>query len=594
MSQLSDNSSDLVVLLHAYTKSAGDLDWVRRQIAKQGPYRGADVIAPTLPFGLLSMARPEDVLVDVLAQIDNAWTKRSDAGKPYRRILLVGHSMGALFLRKLYVIACGENTQAPFEKRLKALLLQRNLQGVDKPRQWAGEVDRIILLAGMNRGWTISHHMSLLRALTMKIGVAAGQVLSWVRGRPPIIFSIRRGAPFITQLRLQWLAMRQARGDKGVGDALTVQLLGTIDDLVAPEDNIDLVTGREFVYLDVPASGHENIVQMDDTDAGRARVAVLQAAVSASPEQLERQQVLPADSIFQPEPDITDVVFVIHGIRDQGYWTHKIARRVIAQGRDKRRRVRSVTSSYGYFPMLSFLRPGARQQKVEWLMDQYTEARARYPRATFTYVGHSHGTYLAAKALHDYPAARFQRIVFAGSVVNRDYHWHDFIPSQTDGVLNFVASADWVVAFFPNAFQRLQIQDLGSAGHDGFSEARRLPELIEPTRSAGGAGEGTGGPVTARFLVGGHGAALQEKLWDAIAGYVLGDDMVVPRDVEMAHRHPWWIDYPARVAPLIWAVLGTILIWLLYQIIGLPIAEWLKTVVVIGYAALVWLVLTRV
>jgi hypothetical protein len=201
---------------------------------------------------------------------------------------------------------------------------------------------------------------------------------------------------------------------------------------------------------------------------------------------------------------------------------------------------------------------------------------------------------LAAKALHDYPAARFQRIVFAGSVVNRDYRWHDFIPRQTDGVLNFVASADWVVAFFPNAFQRLQIQDLGSAGHDGFSAARRMAELTEPTRSAGDAGAGTPGAGTARFLVGGHGAALQEKLWDAIAGYVLGEEMVVPAEVEMAHDHPWWIDYPARVAPLIWVALAAILIWLLYQIIGLPIAEWLKTIVVIGYVAMLWFVLTKV
>ena len=56
-------------------------------------------------------------------------------------------------------------------------------------------------------------------------------------------------------------------------------------------------------------------------------------------------------------------------------------------------------------------------------MDRYAEARARYPRAELDYVGHSNGTYLAAKALHDYPAAHFKHIVFAGSVVRRDYDW---------------------------------------------------------------------------------------------------------------------------------------------------------------------------
>jgi hypothetical protein len=44
-----------------------------------------------------------------------------------------------------------------------------------------------------------------------------------------------------------------------------VQLLGSIDDYVAPNDNIDLVSGGEFVYLGVPSSGHKSVAQ----DAGR-------------------------------------------------------------------------------------------------------------------------------------------------------------------------------------------------------------------------------------------------------------------------------------------------------------------------------------
>lgn len=35
-------------------------------------------------------------------------------------------------------------------------------------------------------------------------------------------------------------------------------------------------------------------------------------------------------------------------------------------------------------------------------------------------------------------------------------------------MLNYVASGDWVVAFFPKAMELLGIQDIGSAGHDGF------------------------------------------------------------------------------------------------------------------------------
>jgi hypothetical protein len=109
----------------------------------------------------------------------------------------------------------------------------------------------------------------------------------------------------------------------------------------------------------------------------------------------------------EPDADVTDVVFVVHGIRDKGFWTQKIARTIKRHAGD-RQKIGSWTESYGYFAMLPFILRSVRRRKVEWLMDRYTEARARYPYATFHYVGHSNGTYLAAAALQLYPAARFQ------------------------------------------------------------------------------------------------------------------------------------------------------------------------------------------
>ncbi len=154
-----------------------------------------------------------------------------------------------------------------------------------------------------------------------------------------------------------------------------------------------------------------------------------------------------------------------------------------------------------YFPMLSFLQPGARQEKVEWFMDRYTEARATYPTAKFHFIAHSHGTYLLAKALLDYPSVRFNQVVFAGSVVQRNYQWQKFIPHRVKSVPNLVATADWVVVFFPKALQSIGIQDMGSARHDGFQVAKMQPRVIEPDT----------------YIVGGHGAALQEAMWDSIA-----------------------------------------------------------------------------
>jgi hypothetical protein len=68
---------------------------------------------------------------------------------------------------------------------------------------------------------------------------------------------VHRGSPFITNLRLQWLALRRWKIQQGLQpiEALTVQLLGTVDDLVPPDDNLDLVTGKNFVYRTMPFSG---------------------------------------------------------------------------------------------------------------------------------------------------------------------------------------------------------------------------------------------------------------------------------------------------------------------------------------------------
>src|SRR5205807_2775131 len=140
----------------------------------------------------------------------------------HTHIYFVGHSIGALLCRKVYVTAQGETPDAPFEQELQG----------EVSRPWAKRVRRIILLAGMNRGWRISHHLSMSKAIMMSIGVCAGRIKEFLTGKKLLIFQNHRGAPFLTQLRLQWLAMRknlmQNRGEPGWEELVTVQLLGSI------------------------------------------------------------------------------------------------------------------------------------------------------------------------------------------------------------------------------------------------------------------------------------------------------------------------------------------------------------------------------
>ena len=65
-----------------------------------------------------------------------------------------------------------------------------------------------------------------------------------------------------------------------------------------------------------------------------------------------------------------------------------------------------------------FLIPQLRRKKVAWLIEKFMEARAKWPYAKFNYIGHSHGTYVLAKALELLPKMQFHNVVFAGSVAS--------------------------------------------------------------------------------------------------------------------------------------------------------------------------------
>jgi pimeloyl-ACP methyl ester carboxylesterase len=561
----------LFVLLHAYTANAQKFCHVCRILNEElgDPY----ILIPEFPADLFSTANPLVIVRDVVRLID-----RIDKERRFNEIILVGHSLGALLARQVYVCACGEKEKAPFEKELADFR---------QAREWVEKVNRIILLAGMNRGWQISHHLSPLTALAQSAGVILGNLMTLV-GRKPLIFNIRRGAPFITQLRIQWLAMRYESRNGGGGNALTVQLLGSIDDIVSPDDNIDLVTGRDFIYLDVPKTGHASIIVMDKTPEGSKRTNIFIRALKESHEELRKSQDIPDDQLLPgPFPDIKNVIFVIHGIRDRGFWTKKIARRIRALGGNHA--YATETSTYGYFPMLPFLLPFYRRNKVEWLMDQYTENLALYPKAKFHYVGHSNGTYLLAKALQEYPSCRFKHVVFAGSVVRTDYRWSDRVNKhQVEKVLNFVATGDWVVAFFPKLFQVLRWQDLGSAGHDGFKfQEQRLSDFIAVDESRT--------IEQVQYIQGDHGAALKEENWDAIANFILSGQVSPPQLPQslLKNRQEQFIALVGKAPYLVWIIIFLFVFGIGRIILSFDLAEWQRTVLFVIYIWLIWRILSR-
>ncbi|MEN1834970.1 alpha/beta hydrolase [Pseudomonas lijiangensis] len=589
-----NNSGDgvLVVLLHAYVRQASNLKAVSDSIQELWPK--ARVWCPELPTGLFSRVDPDEIVCRLLVGVEDQIDLASSEGRPVTSIVIVGHSVGGVIGRKLYVAACGETSEAPFEH----IYHQQGFKsenGLLSARTWAPLVTRIVLLAGMNRGWQISHHMNPIRAIGWRLGVVMGYIFRFFTGRWLQIFKLRRGAEFITQLRVQWLKRPRFRGE-----TLVVQLLGSRDDVVSPEDNIDLVTGSDFIYLDVPFSGHADVVDLQDAQYGYGREKVLKEALSLSKKDLQTAEVIPADEqLFVTNPNIDNVVFVIHGIRDQGFWTQKIARRVRTLAAQDALRAKALnvatkpsewateTSSYGYFPMLPFLLPWYRRNKVEWLMDKYTEALARYPNAKFSYVGHSNGTYLIAKALELYPCCKFENVVFAGSVVRVEYDWRKLLDAnqpRVKNVLNLVATSDWVVAFFPKLFQFLGWQDLGSAGHDGFKTFKNSNGLFQ-----------------VQYLKGRHDAGIKEQEWDSIARFVLDGKLSTKKTINSVPERNVIVEFLGRMPYLVWGLIFIFIYcgWTLIEgLIPASISDpetrgMLKGLGLSSYVVLIWLALTR-
>ena len=486
--EIRGKSDTLVVMLHAPLSCPENFQDVKKAVAEQNC--DADLLVPRLPFNITSNVDPIALSIAVLEAIDNAELHRQErVGQGYLEIILIGHCAGALIARKVYLLARGQYDEATYNTKLEH-------------RSWAEKVTRIIFLAGINRGWSIGKNLFWPRTaffhFCLMVAALSNTGQFWQ--------ACRRGAFFITELRIQWLSMLK-HSDR---TPLTIQLLGTIDDVVTQNDDIDLQTGKDFVYLEVPNSGHRSIIDFKGEE-GYVRKHIFQHALNASEQLLKQEnelQIAPEHEIVE---DIKNVTFIVHGIRDHGFWTNRVARRIQRTARKQGEKYITITSSYGYFPMWPFIFSYfKRQLNVRWLMDQYTAALAKYPNAKFSFVGHSNGTYLLASALKNYPSCRFERVLFLGSVVPTTFPWDQMIAQgRVKEVRNLVATNDWVVAIFPGVYEQLGLYDLGKSGSEGFRSDLPVDQQ--------------------KWLSGTHNAGTKENNWQSIADFIVkGSSTPVP------------------------------------------------------------------
>ncbi|WP_165070123.1 alpha/beta fold hydrolase [Paludisphaera rhizosphaerae] len=610
-------SLDLVVLVHGWGYPWDRLRDLRRVVLEE--YPDADLLAPRYPASWGSNrwvveggARPRSRFLEILRRLSwpirfiwaffrnlTCWLSRADAariaadlsdaiqeavdaraqrpGDGYRKIVLIGHSVGALMIRKAYVYGRGQVQDCP-------------TQLVRGKKPWPGLVERMVLMSSMDRGWTLTvrpEYMSrplywffrLIQRPARKAGLGK------------LIFATLRGSPFIGNLRVQWSNLNAT----AEGYPLTILLVGKYDNMMKESDHQDvLLAGDKFCSLVVTSDGIERSKQTGHYDILR-----FTPGPGHSPESCEKRERLFRTAIADPvgeigpqtavenrrRDEVTRVVYLVHGIRDYGDWVDAVAEKLKDVARAEGMPEDSLVvrkGKYVYFSLLNFLIPRDRLKVTREFMDSYTQDVAQFPNARrrFGFVGHSHGTHMLAQAMRDYKACRFERVALTGSVVDRDYEWDEFeAEGRLQDLRNDVATRDWVVGLFPAFHEQLRRVFrrprgvLGSGGLTGF------------TRDVANRNQFT--------VDGGHGAALDPRNHESLSRFILLGPKAGAASfpIELKPQKPEEnLQWVTKISGLVWFGILLALLLLLaftYYLTKFLLGWWIGVLPTAGWAALV-------
>lgn len=571
--------------------------------ALQADLPAAEFWMPSLSLPMFCMDSPERIAEELFRKVDVYVRGRPEV----TTITLLGYSAGSLLARRLFCMAHGVGHADETNSAAAP---------------WAHKVQRLVVLAGITRGWEFSTAAPAHVRFLSPVLFGLARFIGFLKGfgqppdrRYPFIWRIQRGSPFVVSTRIQYVRVieslrgrishqEQSPGLTAAGIPSTVFLLGARDEYISPADCTELGPRSEFVYIELPGTNHaQAIVMHGETGEVRIRRQRVVSALQDSFADLSKESwaVPPEDiddyldpmdlagsesSKVQEPGRVEHVVMVVHGIRDDGFWTKRVAREIKSLARELQISVRAPTPSYGYFSMWDFIMPGGRERAARWFMERYADIQSHFPGARISFVGHSNGTYIAARALLLCPDIKLHRVVLAGSVLRCSYDWSR-VDGQVHQVLNYVGSADSVVAFLPAAFEKLGLRamDVGGAGAFGFDYAK------EPWRSK------LSFPLNEiQYVQGGHGAAIGEKFWPEIAAFVLSGKAPPTHGEERVG----WLKGLYRVAPVFTVAGGavaavlltaplTAAIWTSLQL-GVPAETTMLTVVaVLGGLGISWL-----
>lgn len=435
----------------------------------------SDILKIRANLALFSNADPNEMASQIGGLIDAQYQRKYRAtGEKYEKIILVGHSIGALWLRKAVL-----NASAGF--------------GLDRPgltnkvassdSEWRTKLERIVLLAGINGGFDRN----------LSIWTIIGTWLLEYLGIGKLLLSMERGAPFVETLRLEW--MRLIRAPFGIAAPFSVQLIGDADWAVPPDNDIDLeaqigeVSNTNHAIIDVGGASHISILDMaliEDSDLllqSRRAYCFIDALTLSKQDLRDRtlgQRVEIVGAEAKRRAAIKRVIFLYDDNRNQDLWIEPFgfaAKRVLGERDD----IFVARASVPHLSRFSFLVNlfGRRENALKWWNAKFTELCADHPNANISVVALANGSWIIGRALNENRAMSIQTAFLCGSILPRDFDWDRIVKEGRLGIVcNTLSSEDLYIAVFGGLIhwlcenipfiKKMRYFGLGDSGMRGF------------------------------------------------------------------------------------------------------------------------------
>lgn len=438
-------------------------------------FPNADVLKLRIDNALFSNATPSEISAQINDLIKAQFEKKLKSNKPYKKVSIVAHSIGALFAKSalLYASAGFGLGRPNFANQITF-----------KDANWRTKLDRMVFLGGIHSGFDRFHN----------IWISFATFLFEFMGIGKLILACENGKPFVEILRHEWIDL--LRHPKGKNAPICIQIAGDDDWAIPAENYYELETqiedhiNSDFFSFQIGGTSHLSILDMAQSDdeelsinARRAQILIDSLQYSIS--ELESISFFAPIEHLKPKYEarqkIERIIFVYDDNRHKDVWNETI-NQAFKRMFSTCENLLIAHESPPILSRFSFILNifGRREKSLRWLQNHLTKLKSQYPNASLSIIAINNGTWICAKALEENLALKIQTMFLTGSILPREFQWDNLVKQGRLGLLcNCLANEDLFCAIIGGFYAwlrrnipligRLRCFYLGDSGFAGFN-----------------------------------------------------------------------------------------------------------------------------